>query len=138
MDAAIRISQLIATCSDSQRLYLQALSAYRAALKEVLAREQALRTVLRDREILVNRLIKIGNKKVKDGQEADHQHKLDDAQRELQACESASPSLTPLSLDRTLTPRTLFAQRSCRRRRSLSRPPSAARSATASSSACSR
>ncbi|GAA5851571.1 hypothetical protein JCM9279_006902 [Rhodotorula babjevae] len=88
MDAAIRISQLIATCSDSQRLYLQALSAYRAALKEVLAREQALRTVLRDREILVNRLIKIGNKKVKDGQEADHQHKLDDAQRELQACET--------------------------------------------------
>ncbi|BGP45009.1 hypothetical protein JCM10450v2_000824 [Rhodotorula kratochvilovae] len=88
MDAAIRISQLLATCSDSQRLYLQALSAYRAALKEVLAREQALRTVVRDREILVNRLIKIGNKKPKDGHEADHQAKLDDAQRELQACET--------------------------------------------------
>jgi len=111
MDAAIRISQLIATCSDSQRLYLQALSAYRAALKEVLAREQALRTVLRDREILVNRLIKIGNKKVKDGQEADHQHKLDDAQRELQACESASTShdLPPPLLAPFLTPSTLRA-----------------------------
>ncbi|GAA5824844.1 hypothetical protein JCM3770_001141 [Rhodotorula araucariae] len=88
MDAAIRISQLLATCSDSQRLYLQALAAYRAALKEVLTREQALRTVVRDREILVNRLIKIGNKKPKDGHVADHQAKLDDAQRELQACET--------------------------------------------------
>ncbi|GJN91870.1 hypothetical protein Rhopal_004895-T1 [Rhodotorula paludigena] len=88
MDAAIRISQLLATCTDSQRLYLHALAAYRASLKDVLAREQALRTVVRDREILVNRLIKVGNKKPKDGHEAEHQAKLDDAQRELQACET--------------------------------------------------
>jgi hypothetical protein len=91
-DAAIRISQLLSTITDSQRLYLTSLTSYRSALKDVLAREQALRTVVRDREILVNRLIKIGNKRPKDGGERDHEAKLEDAQRELRACESASRS----------------------------------------------
>ncbi|GAA5866647.1 hypothetical protein JCM3774_001946 [Rhodotorula dairenensis] len=88
MDAAIRISQLLGNCTDAQRLYLHALSAYRASLKEILARETALRTVVRDREILVNRLIKVGNKKPKEGHEREHELKLEDAQRELQACET--------------------------------------------------
>ncbi|BGP53130.1 hypothetical protein JCM8202v2_000689 [Rhodotorula sphaerocarpa] len=61
---------------------------YRQSLKEVLARETALKPVIRDREILANRLIKIGNKKPKDGYEREHQQKLDDAQRELRACEA--------------------------------------------------
>ncbi|BGP21898.1 hypothetical protein JCM10295v2_000775 [Rhodotorula toruloides] len=88
MDAAIRISQLLSTITDSQRLYLTSLTTYRSSLKDVLAREQALRTVVRDREILVNRLIKIGNKKPKDGAEREHEAKVEDAQRELQACET--------------------------------------------------
>uniref|UniRef100_A0A0K3CK34 Uncharacterized protein n=1 Tax=Rhodotorula toruloides TaxID=5286 RepID=A0A0K3CK34_RHOTO len=88
MDAAIRISQLLSTITDSQRLYLTSLTTYRSSLKDVLAREQALRTVVRDREILVNRLIKIGNKRPKDGGEREHEAKLEDAQRELQACET--------------------------------------------------
>ncbi|BGP29109.1 hypothetical protein JCM10296v2_000847 [Rhodotorula toruloides] len=88
MDAAIRISQLLSTITDSQRLYLTSLATYRSSLKDVLAREQALRTVVRDREILVNRLIKIGNKRPKDGGEREHEAKLEDAQRELQACET--------------------------------------------------
>lgn len=69
-------------------MYLHALSAYRGSLKDILARETALRTVVRDREILVNRLIKVGNKKPKEGHEREHELKLEDAQRELQACES--------------------------------------------------
>lgn len=89
-DAAIRISQLLANCTDAQRLYLQALGTYRSSLKEIMARETALRTVVRDREILVNRLIKVGNKKPKEGHEREHEMKLEDAQRELQACESES------------------------------------------------
>ncbi|GAA5979913.1 hypothetical protein JCM10908_001463 [Rhodotorula pacifica] len=88
MDAAIRISQLLGNCTEAQRLYLHALSAYRVSLKEILARETALRTVVRDREILVNRLIKVGNKKPKEGHEREHELKLEDAQRELQACET--------------------------------------------------
>ncbi|GAA5831384.1 hypothetical protein JCM11251_004005 [Rhodosporidiobolus azoricus] len=90
MDAALRISQLLSSLTDAQRSYLHALSTYRASLKDVLARETALRTVVRDREILVNRLIKIGNKRPKDKEGAveEHQAKLDDAQRELRACET--------------------------------------------------
>ncbi|GAA5895507.1 hypothetical protein JCM5296_006784 [Sporobolomyces johnsonii] len=88
MDASARISQLLSTCTDAQRLYLHALAAYRASLKEVLDKETSIRTVVRDREILVNRLIKIGNKKPKDDAVDQHQLKLEDAQRELAACET--------------------------------------------------
>ncbi|GAA6022964.1 hypothetical protein JCM10207_007731 [Rhodosporidiobolus poonsookiae] len=88
MDAALRISTLLSTCTDAQRTYLHALSSYRASLKDVLARESALRTVVRDREILVNRLIKIGNKRPKDSGVEEHAAKLEDAQRELRACET--------------------------------------------------
>ncbi|GAA5972693.1 hypothetical protein JCM21900_003972 [Sporobolomyces salmonicolor] len=88
MDASVRISQLLSTCTDAQRLYLHALAAYRASLKEVLDKETSIRTVVRDREILVNRLIKIGNKKPKDDAMDQHQLKLEDAQMELAACET--------------------------------------------------
>ncbi|GAA5974039.1 hypothetical protein JCM11641_008228 [Rhodosporidiobolus odoratus] len=88
MDAALRISQLLSTCTDAQRSYLTSLAVYRGSLKDVLARETALRTVVRDREILVNRLIKLGNKRPKDNGIDEHQAKLDDAQRELRACET--------------------------------------------------
>jgi hypothetical protein len=89
-DAALRISHLLSTLTDSQRQYLIALSSYRASLKDVLARETALRTVVRDREILVGRLIKIGNKKPKENGVEEHLRRVEEAQRELRACESAS------------------------------------------------
>ncbi|GAA6043158.1 hypothetical protein JCM8097_004347 [Rhodosporidiobolus ruineniae] len=91
MDAALRISTLLSTLTDSQRTYLHALTSYRASLKDVLARETALRTVVRDREILVNRLIKIGNKRPKgesERQVEEHVRKVEEAQRELRACET--------------------------------------------------
>lgn len=49
----------------------------------------AIKTVVRDREILVGRLIKLGNKKPADSALDSHQQKLEDAQRELTACEGA-------------------------------------------------
>ena len=84
----MRITQLLANCADSQRRYLSSLSVYRSSLKQVLDRESTLRTVVRDREILVGRLIKLGNKKPGDSAIETHQLKLEDAQRELAACES--------------------------------------------------
>ncbi|GAA6059607.1 hypothetical protein JCM10212_005106 [Sporobolomyces blumeae] len=88
MDASTQIHHLLSSLSDTQRSYLNALTTYRSSLKEVLSREVGLRTVVRDREILVNRVIKLGNKKPKDEQRELHQAKLDDAQRELAACET--------------------------------------------------
>ena len=87
-DASTQITQLLSSLTDNQRSYLNALTTYRSSLKEVLGKEVALRTVVRDREILVNRVIKLGNKKPKDERLHDHQMKLEDAQRELTACES--------------------------------------------------
>ncbi|KAM0793025.1 hypothetical protein ACM66B_000516 [Microbotryomycetes sp. NB124-2] len=88
MDISVRISQLLAACGESQKAYINALSAWRASLKDVLDRENSLRTVVRDREILVGRLIKLGNKKPSDAGMDKHQTQLDDAHRELAACET--------------------------------------------------
>ncbi|GAA6023718.1 hypothetical protein JCM11491_002679 [Sporobolomyces phaffii] len=88
MDASTQITHLLASLTDTQRSYLNALTLYRSSLKEVHGREVALKTVVRDREILVNRVIKLGNKKPKDEQLHSHQIKLEDAQRELAACET--------------------------------------------------
>jgi hypothetical protein len=132
-DAALRISHLLSSCTDAQRSYLLALTSYRASLKDVLARETALRTVVRDREILVNRLIKIGNKRPKDSGVEEHLRKVEEAQRELRACEStflpflslyfisffftllASPSSAnpSLPLTRSLPPRRRTLPRRC-------------------------
>ncbi|KAK4054728.1 hypothetical protein OIV83_000652 [Microbotryomycetes sp. JL201] len=87
-DISVRISQLLAACGESQKAYINALSAWRASLKDVLDRENSLRTVVRDREILVGRLIKLGNKKPSDSGMDKHQSQLDDAHRELAACET--------------------------------------------------
>ncbi|KDE05011.1 hypothetical protein MVLG_04556 [Microbotryum lychnidis-dioicae p1A1 Lamole] len=88
MDVSIRISQLASAVTESRRAHATALHIYRVSLKDVLAREQALKTVVRDREILVGKLMKLGNKKPNDSALHSHQAKLDDAQRELTACET--------------------------------------------------
>lgn len=82
-----RLAELVGVVLDSQRSYLHALSAYRTSLKDILKRETALKTVVRDREILVSRVIKLGNKKPGDNAFEQHQAKLEDAQHELAACE---------------------------------------------------
>ncbi|KAL8286822.1 hypothetical protein RQP46_004350 [Phenoliferia psychrophenolica] len=87
-DVSIRISQLLSACTTSQRAYLTALSAYRHSLKAILEREAAIRTVIRDREILIGRVVKLGNKKPGDSALASHEAKVEDAQRELAACEN--------------------------------------------------
>lgn len=87
-DVSVRISQLLSACAESQRAYIHTLSAYRTSLKDILDRENSLRTVVRDREILVGRLIKLGNKKPSDSALESHQQKVDEAHRELAACES--------------------------------------------------
>lgn len=86
-DISIRISQLLSACSDSQRSYTHALSAYRTSLQQLLDRETALKTIVRDREILVNRMIKLNNKKPAESALEAHQGKIEEAQRELTACE---------------------------------------------------
>ncbi|SCV68765.1 BQ2448_886 [Microbotryum intermedium] len=87
-DVSIRIFQLASAVTESRRAHATALHVYRVSLKDVLAREQALKTVVRDREILVGKLMKLGNKKPNDSALHSHQAKLDDAQRELTACET--------------------------------------------------
>ncbi|KAH8927561.1 hypothetical protein BT69DRAFT_777865 [Atractiella rhizophila] len=90
MDISLRISQLLASCSDSQLAYLDTLSAYRLSLSDVLARESTIRTIQRDKDILINRLIKLSNKKPSSTSERErstHYEKLSEAQRELAACE---------------------------------------------------
>lgn len=87
-EASQHISQLLAACADSQRNYYEALAAYRNALKDVLDRESDVRVVLRDRGLLVDRVIKLSNKKPSDSARDKHEQKLLDAQRELAGCES--------------------------------------------------
>ncbi|KDN40536.1 hypothetical protein K437DRAFT_188888, partial [Tilletiaria anomala UBC 951] len=81
------LSRLLHEIAEAQRTHVQAIEGCRAALKDVLDREASIRDVVRDRDILINRLIKASKKKVKDGREDTRAEKVHDAQRELQACE---------------------------------------------------
>lgn len=94
--AAQNLSEILASVADAQRTHVQALEGYRSALKDVLDREQSIRSVVRDRDILVGRLIKASKKKVskKDlGLSQDEKmEKVNAAQRELHACEQVLAS----------------------------------------------
>lgn len=87
----MRISSLLTKCCDAQRLFLSSLSAYRTSLKDVLTRESDIRYILRDREILRSRLVKLSSKRPSgtDAAMDAHDRKMDEAQRELIACEDA-------------------------------------------------
>lgn len=94
--AAQALSEILGTVADAQRTHVQALEGYRSALKDVLDREQSIRSVVRDRDILVGRLIKASKKKVskKDSgvSQEDKMDKVNAAQRELHACEQVLAS----------------------------------------------
>lgn len=87
----MRVSALLTECADSQRTYLQALSSYRASLKDVLEREKEVRTILRDREILVTRVLRLSSKRPGHSEKAAEAYnvKIDEASKELGACEAA-------------------------------------------------
>lgn len=83
----MRIYDLMGRCNESQRRYHEALSTYRNALKDVLGREREIRTVARDREILVSRVLKLQRKRPSE-EDPGWDVRMQDAQKELAACES--------------------------------------------------
>ncbi|KAN0059973.1 hypothetical protein ACQY0O_007946 [Thecaphora frezii] len=94
--ASQTLAEILTSVADAERTHVQALEGYRGALKDVLDREQSIRSVVRDRDILVGRLIKASKKKVskKDyGMSYDEKNeKVMAAQRELHACEQVLAS----------------------------------------------
>ncbi|KAL9937821.1 hypothetical protein V8E36_003366 [Tilletia maclaganii] len=92
--AATEIAEGLASVAHAQRIHVQAIEGYRAALKDVLDREQNIRNIVRDRDILVKRLIKADQKRARSvgadpAKEAERYQKHLYAQRELAACEDA-------------------------------------------------
>lgn len=94
--ASQALAEILGTVADAHRTHVQALEGYRSALKDVLDREQSIRSVVRDRDILVGRLIKASKKKVskKDSglSQDEKMDKVNAAQRELHACEQVLAS----------------------------------------------
>ncbi|EST09602.1 Eisosome component PIL1/LSP1 [Kalmanozyma brasiliensis GHG001] len=94
--ASQSLAEILASVADAQRTHVQALEGYRSALKDVLDREHSIRSVVRDRDILVGRLIKASKKKVskKDSglSQEEKMEKVNAAQRELHACEQVLAS----------------------------------------------
>ncbi|KAK0554067.1 hypothetical protein OC845_000881 [Tilletia horrida] len=92
--AAAEIADGLAQVANAQRVHVQAIEGYRTALKDVLDREQSIRSIVRDRDILVKRLIKADQKRAKAVgadpiKENERYQKHLFAQRELAACEDA-------------------------------------------------
>ena len=85
------VSQALESAANAQKTYAQALDQYNASLRDMLDREQSIRSIVRDRDILMSRVIKMTQRKptrweLMKGEE-DHQARVIDAQNELQACE---------------------------------------------------
>lgn len=85
------VSQALESAANAQKTYAQALDQYHASLRDMLDREQSIRSIVRDRDILMSRVIKMTQRKptrweLMKGEE-DHQARVIDAQNELQACE---------------------------------------------------
>ncbi|PWN49726.1 hypothetical protein IE53DRAFT_369519 [Violaceomyces palustris] len=96
--ASQALSELLDSVAEAQRTHVQAIEGYRSALKDVLDREQSIRSVVRDRDILVGRLVKaskkkIGKKDLANGIGAEEKtERVQAAQRELHACEQVLAS----------------------------------------------
>lgn len=85
------VSQALECAANAQKTYAQALDQYNESLKDMLDREQSIRSIVRDRDILMSRVIKMTQRKptrweLMKGEE-DHQERVLDSQNELQACE---------------------------------------------------
>ena len=92
-ECSARLADLLSASADVQSTHVSAIEGYRAALKDVSDREASIRNVVRDRDILVGRLIKASNKSVSTSTRnskkspEERAEKVHMAQRELQACE---------------------------------------------------
>lgn len=89
-EASARLADLLAACADVQSTHVAAIEGYRAALKDVADREASIRTVVRDRDILVSRLIKASQKSGSASSKKspeERAEKVAKAQRELASCE---------------------------------------------------
>ncbi|WFD18720.1 hypothetical protein MCAP1_000929 [Malassezia caprae] len=85
------VSRMLESVVNAQKTYSYSLNQYRESLKDMLDREQSIRSIVRDRDILMNRVIKSSQRKptrreMMKGEE-EYQARIFDAQRELQACE---------------------------------------------------
>lgn len=85
------VSRLLEGVVHAQKTYAYALDQYRQSLKDMLDREHSIRSIVRDRDILMNRVIKCSQRKPSRWEmmkgEDEFQARIVDAQRELQACE---------------------------------------------------
>ncbi|PLW25461.1 hypothetical protein PCANC_24562, partial [Puccinia coronata f. sp. avenae] len=84
-----QVSHLLTKSVKAQNQYAIALADYRGCLKEIMIRESTLRSIQRQREILLKRLLKL-NKQSTLTHPAHSLHlniKLDDAKRELSVCQ---------------------------------------------------
>lgn len=90
-ECSARLADLLSASADVQNTHVSAIEGYRAALKDVSDREASIRNVVRDRDILVGRLIKASNKsastKSTKKSPEERAEKVRIAQRELHACE---------------------------------------------------
>lgn len=85
----MRVSALMMECADTQRNFGQALASYRDSLNDVLIRQKDVNTILRDRQILVDRVLRLSQERPSDKKHEKHAEKLDAASKELGACETA-------------------------------------------------
>ncbi|WFD01452.1 hypothetical protein MOBT1_000116 [Malassezia obtusa] len=90
-NATLSVTKWLEDAASAQRTHGQAIDQFREALKDVLDREHSIRSILRDREILISRVIKSSKRKpsrweVINGDE-EHQARMSEAQHELHACE---------------------------------------------------
>jgi hypothetical protein len=87
-DAAARLAALLSQAAEMQQTHVAAIDGYRSALKDVADREHSLRSVVRDRDILVGRLIKASKQSSSSKRSPEERaERVAHAQRELTACE---------------------------------------------------
>lgn len=85
----MRVSALMMETAEQQREFGSAIGNFRESLRNLLERQKDVQTIVRDREILVNRTLRLSAKKPSDKDHDKHMAKLDEASRELGACEQA-------------------------------------------------
>lgn len=89
-DISSQIARLLSACAEIQDTYVTAVQGYRRALKDIADAEVSIRSIVRDRDILVSRLIKASNKIAKNPNKYTPERgaeKVANARKELQVCE---------------------------------------------------
>ncbi|PWN45188.1 hypothetical protein IE81DRAFT_320360 [Ceraceosorus guamensis] len=87
-EASAQLAGLFDNAADVQETHVSAIEGYRTALKDVADREASIRNVVRDRDILVGRLIKASKASSSSKRSPEERaEKVAHAQRELSACE---------------------------------------------------